>query len=405
MPKMGLTMTTGIVGAWLKQVGDAIEQGESILEVTTEKIVNTVESPVSGVLLQIVAQEGDELPIGALLGLVGDASELGKVSAAPEAAAAPAPEAAPAAEAAPAPAAAAVPRDGKVKITPVAAKMAREHGIDVNAIAGTGPGGRITREDIEKALAAHPAAPEAAAQAAPEAAPAPAAGAAYDAVPYSGMRKAVGENMLRSWNSSPRVTHHTRADLSALLALRKNINTNVDESDKVSVTDMLIKILASAIESHMFMNCSLQGSEIRFMKDIHIGFAVALDNGLIVPVIRNANKLGVVQIGREAKHLAGLAKEGKLAPADFTGGTFTLSNIGAYGSVDFFSPIINPPEAAILGVGRTVEMPVVVDGEIVVRPMIGLSLTFDHRVVDGAPAAQFLKTLITLIENPYKAMF
>ncbi|MFZ5976010.1 MAG: dihydrolipoamide acetyltransferase family protein [Bacillota bacterium] len=398
MPKMGLSMTTGVVGGWMKKEGEPVAKGENIVEVTTEKIVNSVECPIDGVLLKIIAQEGDELPIGGLMGLVGDASEMGSVSvpAQAEAQAAPAQAEAQAPAAAPAQVEAKAPA-GKVKITPVAAKMAKENGLDVSLITGTGPNGRITKEDIEAALAAPPAP-------APEPAAAPAAAADYEVVPYAGMVKAVGDNMLKSWTTSPRVTQCVRVDVSELLALRKKINSSIDESDKVSITDMLLKITASALELHPEINVSLQGNEIRRYKDIHLGFAVALENGLIVPVIRNANKLSVLQIGREAKRLAGLARENKLSVKDFTGGTFTLTNVGAQGSVDFFTPIINQPEAAILGIGRTVEMPVVVDGNIVIRPMMGLSFTYDHRILNGTPAAKFAATLMALIQNPLKAI-
>lgn len=390
MPKMGLTMTTGIVGGWLKKEGEPITKGESLVEVTTEKIVNSVESPVDGVLLKIIADEGDELPIGGLMGLVGDASEMGSVQAPAEAKAAPAPSGTGGA--------------GKVKITPVAAKMARENGLDVLTITGTGPGGRITKEDIEAALTAGPA------QAAePSATPAAIAAAPQDAeeyevVPYAGMRKAVGDNMAKSWTSVARVTHHVYVDVSELLALRKKINENIDEQDKVSVTDMLIKVTAGALELHPECNCTMQDDAIYRYKDIHLGLAVALDNGLIVPVVRNANKMSVVQIARETKRLAGLARENKLGIKDFTGSTFTLTNLGAYGSVDFFTPILNYPEALILGVGRTVETPVAADGNIVIRPMMGLSLAFNHKAIDGAPVAQFLATLIKLIQNPLRVI-
>ena len=402
MPKMGLTMTTGIVGEWLKKVGDPVAKGETLVEVTTEKIVNSVESPVDGVLLQIVAEEGEELPIGGLMGLVGDASEMGVSAPAEARAAAPAGIQA----AAPAEAKATAPvlkkeraAGGKIKITPVAAKMAREKGIDVASVEGTGPNGRITKEDIERVLAAP------AQQAAPAtAATAASAEAEYEAVPYDGMRRAVGENMKKSWNQVARVTHHVRADASELLALRKKINEDIDPDGKVTVTDMLLKIAASALRLHPEFNVTKEGDEIRRHKEIRLGFAVALDNGLIVPVVRNADRLSVLQIARETKRLAGLAKANKLGVKDFTGSTFTLTNIGGYRSVDFFTPIVNLPEALILGVGRTVEMPVAVDGNVVIRPMMGLSLSFDHVVIDGAPAAVFLATLLKLIENPVKGI-
>jgi pyruvate dehydrogenase E2 component (dihydrolipoamide acetyltransferase) len=376
MPKMGLSMKTGTVAKWLKKEGDNVKKGEPVVEVMTDKITNSVESPDDGVLLKIVADKKTKLPIGGLMGIIGapgeDISAL--LAAVPAGTAAAAPSSPAAGE--------------KVKISPAARKLAEENGIDYARIAGTGPEGRITRDDVEKAIAEG-------------------VGPADDrptleVIPYEGMRKVIGDNMANSWAVAPKVTHQTSLDMTQLLALRKKINNGVKDKDKISIIDLLVKAVARALEIKPKVNATLDGDEIKVLKDINVGVAVALDDGLIVPVVRNADQKKLAQISEEIKDLAKRARKNKLEPDEMSGGSFTITNIGAYGSVDWFTPIINQPESAILGVGRTVERPVVVDGQIVARPMMGLSLAFDHRVVDGAPAAEFLGVLINLIENPHK---
>ncbi len=379
MPKMGLTMKTGTVAKWLKSEGDRVKKGEPLVEIMTEKITNTIEAPVDGVLLKIVAPKGAKLPIEALLAVIGEEGEdISALLAEASAVSGAAPPAEVSAQAA----------AGRVKISPAARKLAEEHGIDHTRIKGTGPEGRITREDVERAIAEgmRPADER----------------PVLEVIPYEGMRRAIGENMVYSWTVAPKVTLHTSVDLSGLLALRKSINEGAKERDKVSVTDLLVKAVAKALALKPRMNVTLDGEEIKVLKDINIGVAVALPDGLVVPVIRNADQKSLYQVSRELKDLAKRARRNKLQPDELTGGTFTLTNLGVYGSVDGFTPIINQPESAILGVGRTVEKPVVVDGQIAIRPMLGLSLAFDHRVIDGAPAAEFLKVLIELIERPHK---
>ena len=375
MPKMGMSMKTGTVAKWLKNEGDSVKKGEPVVEIMTEKITNKIESPSDGVLLKIVAPKAAKLPIGALLGVIGapgeDISDL--LKAAPVAAAT-APGGTPAGE--------------KVKISPAARKLAEENGIDFRRLTGTGPEGRITREDVERAIV----------EGVPSADDRP----SLEVIPYEGMRKAIGDNMAHSWSVAPKVTHHTSVDLSALLALRKTINNGVKDKDKTSITDLLVKAVARALEKKPGLNVTLDDEQIKVLQNIDIGVAVALPDGLVVPVVRNANKKDLYEVGKEIRDLAKRARRNKLEPDEMTGGSFTITNIGAYGSVDWFTPIINQPESAILGIGRTVERPVVVDGQITIRPVMGLSLAFDHRVIDGAPAAEFLGILIGLIENPYK---
>ncbi|MGI5920855.1 MAG: dihydrolipoamide acetyltransferase family protein [Syntrophomonadaceae bacterium] len=221
-------------------------------------------------------------------------------------------------------------------------------------------------------------------------------------IPYEGMRKAIGDNMINSWTTAAKVTHNVDVDMSAMMALRKSINAGVSDKEKVSITALLVKAIAKALTLRTNINVTLDGEEIKVLKDINIGVAVALDDGLIVPVVRNADKKSVYEVNAEIKDLAKRGKKNKLDPDELSGGSFTITNVGMYNSVDSFTPIINQPETGIMGVCRTVERPVVVDGQIVIRPMMGLSFSFDHRVIDGAPAAEFLAVLIDLIENPTK---
>jgi len=376
MPKLGLSMKTGTLGKWLKNEGDSIKKGEALVEVMTDKITNKVESPADGILLKIISAKGTKLPVGGLMGVIGEAGE--DISAVLAAGPAPSADAAPSAAA----------PGGKVKISPAARKLAEENGVDYTRINGTGPEGRITREDVEKAIEEG-------------------VGSADDrptlkVAPYEGMRKAIGENMLASWTGNAKVTQHVSVDMSGILALRATINEGAKDKDKISVTALLTKAVSRAIEINPIVNITLDGDEVKTLQDINIGMAVAVPDGLIVPVIRNANSKKLAQVNTEINDLAKRGRKNKLDPDEMSGATFTITNLGGYGSVDWFTPIINPPESAILGIGRTIDKPVAVKGEVVVRPMMGLSLSFDHRIIDGAPAAEWLAVLIKLIENPQK---
>jgi pyruvate dehydrogenase E2 component (dihydrolipoamide acetyltransferase) len=279
----------------------------------------------------------------------------------------------------------------KVKASPAAKKLAEEHGIALEDIEGTGPGGRITREDVLKAVESKAAAP------APAAPAAEAAKVEDKRVPLAGMRKVIADRMAESFRTAPHVTVDMEVDMSQAAAFRKALNEVAPE--KVSFTDIIVKIVARALEDFPVVNASLQGEEIVYNGQVNVGVAVALEDGLIVPVVKNANKLGIAAISQQVKELAAKAREGKLSPDEYKGGTFTISNLGMFG-VDSFTPIINPPESAILGVNRIQKKPVVVNDEIVVRPMMNLSLSFDHRLIDGAVAAQFLQRVKALLENP-----
>ena len=389
MPKLGLTMTTGKVGRWLVQQRSPVKQGEALLEIMTDKITNVIESPSDGVLLKIIAREGVELPVGAVLGAMGGVGEEYREAVT---------------TGLPAPAASSgTPKGGeeKIRISPLARKLAEERGLDWAGITGTGPSGRIVKEDVEAALA--PAATKETAL--PR--PAPAAKESsvspeFSETPYSGMRRVIGEHMAQSWAVSPKVDYHVSVDATAMLKLRQAGKQTANE--KITLTDIVVKIVARALKLRPNMNVALIGEQIRQYPEPCIGVAVALESGLVVPVVRNADSKPLTAISREIRQLAQKARAGQLSLEEMRGGTFTVTNVGAFHSVDWFTPIINQPEAGILGIGRIVDTPVASEGQIVIRPMLGLSLSFDHRIIDGLPAAEFLKVVLDLMEDPCLAL-
>ena len=389
MPKLGLTMTTGKVGRWLVQEGSPVTQGEALLEIMTDKITNVIESPSDGVLLKIIAREGAELPVGAVLGAMGGVGEEYREAAT---------------TGLPSPAASSgTPKSGEEKnrISPLARKLAEERGLDWSGITGTGPSGRIVKEDVEAAIVA------AATKETASPRPAPAAKESsispeFSETPYAGMRRVIGEHMAQSWTVSPKVDYHVSVDATALLKLRQAGKQTANE--KITLTDIVVKIVARALKLRPNMNIALIGEQIRQYPEPCIGVAVALENGLVVPVVRNADSKPLSAISRELRQLAQKARAGQLSLEEMRGGTFTVTNVGAFHSVDWFTPLLNQPEAGILGIGRIVDTPVARDGQIVIRPMLGISLSFDHRIIDGLPAAEFLKVVLDLMENPCLAL-
>jgi pyruvate dehydrogenase E2 component (dihydrolipoamide acetyltransferase) len=398
MPKLGLTMTEGKVIEWIRSEGDVLKKGDDVLVIETEKLSNTIQAPTDGILLKTIAKIDDVLPIAAVLAYIGeegeavpDAPPTASVSSDAQAAAdvAESPGATPSAPP--------VTRGDAVKASPVAKKLASQLGIDISLVPGSGPGGRIGKEDVQAyADSAGTKAPSPAS----DTVPAASVPIRAESIPYSGMRQKVGEHMLASWSASPMVTHQVRADVTDLLTLRATLNEGVEDSARISITDLVVKAVAESLRAYPRINCRLNGNLVDVLADINIGVAVALPEGLIVPVVRGADRKDVYAISAEIKRLSAAATSGTLQLDEISGGTFTVSNVGMYGSVDFFSPILNPPEAAILGVGRTVRTPACHNDEIMIRSMMGLSLTFDHRIVDGAPAAEFLKVLLSLLEHP-----
>ena len=390
MPKFGLTMTEGTIQQWFKSEGDAIKTGAALFEVETEKVLYEVEAPAAGTVAKLLYAVEAVVGVGLPVAVIAEAGEeVAEVAAryadAPAAAPAAAPpEPAPAAAAAPSPA----PQEkrGRVPVTPAARKLAKEHGVDLSGVTGTGPRGRITREDVQKII-------DSGGQAAPSPAPAAAPAAAED-MPLRGMRKVIAERMQQSLQGSAQLTISTEVDVTQLIDRRQEVRQEFN----VTYTDFIVQACAHALRQHPRMNAHLEGDIIRANTDIHVGLAVALDEGLIVPVVRDADKKSLKDIAAEAKTLAEKARASQLKLEEVSGGTFTVSNLGMYG-VDAFTPIINAPQSGILGVGRIVEKPVIHRGEVTRRSMMVLSLTFDHRVIDGAPAGAFLQTVADLLAH------
>jgi pyruvate dehydrogenase E2 component (dihydrolipoamide acetyltransferase) len=422
MPKLSDTMTVGTLVKWLKKEGDVIKTGDMLAEVETDKATMELESYFDGTLLKIFSPAGSQLPIGAALcaiGKPGEKVEAPAPKAAPAAAPAPAapvvaaPAPAPVAVAAPAPtpkpaapAAAPAAPAGRVKISPLARKLAEEKRIDFTRVKGTGPGGRIVRADI---LAAEKNPPPAAAKPArAEAAPAWGYRSVLDKspvqaesfAPASNMRATIARRLLEAKTTIPQYYLELEVDAAPLLALREQLNAGLAKDGvKLSVNDFVLKAAAAALRAIPGVNTSWTGTGIQSHSAIHVSFAVAIEDGLITPVIRDTDGKTLFQISAEAKSLGGRAKDKKLQPAEFTGGTFCVSNLGMAG-VDRFCAIINPPNAAILAVGATVKKPVVKDDEIVIGQRMTLTLSCDHRVVDGLLGAKFLNAVKAHLESP-----
>jgi pyruvate dehydrogenase E2 component (dihydrolipoamide acetyltransferase) len=392
MPKLGMAMKKGTVKRWLVAEGATVEQGKPLLEIMTEKINAVIEAPGSGVLGRVLAPDNTELPVGALLGLIAAPGEsLGDAEQAVAAAPAAAPDAAtPAAAPAPAPAPATggVPAGGEVLASPAARRLARDRGIDIALVPPSAPGKRITTDDVE-AFAAQPQ---------PSAAPAPAPpdgqAPAGRTVAFEGIRKVVAERLHESLQTMAQVTVSREAEVGGLVARRAQLGPGFEAASglRLTYTDLLVETVARLLPEHPLLNSTLEESSIVISEAVHMGVAVALEDGLIVPVIRDAHARSLGEIAWARTELAAKAQAGTLGMDEIEGGTFTISNLGAFGA-DSFTPIVNPPQCAILGVGRIVEKPVAADGEIRVRPTMWLSLTFDHRLVDGAPAARFRQAL------------
>ena len=434
MPKWGLTMKEGKITKWFKKEGEPVQKGEELFEVETEKITNKVESTASGILFQIAVPEGTTVPVGTILAVVAESGEqperiegiqMGEVIEA---------EGSPAEGPAPtqpiksrekkfvraSPAARRLAKELDIdlslvigtghesrvtqadvtqyheegpaspKITPLAQEMARQVGFDVSKIVGTGDQGKITKEDVVRALEAR--------EWEAEAKPLP-------PIPLSGMRKTIAENMHASLQNTAQLTSFTEVDATEMVGFLELVREEYknDETCRVSYNDIIIMITARVLRRFPIMNSALVGDEILIHNGINMGMAVALPDGLIVPVLHDADKKELLQIAKETRQLARKAREGTLSVDEVTGGTFTITNLSMF-EVDGFTPILRPPETGILGIGRVKQKPAVYNGEIAIRAMMFLSLTFDHRVVDGAPANAFLETLARYIEHPILAM-
>ena len=444
MPKLSDAMETGKVIKWLKKEGDAVKGGDVIAEIETDKANVEIEAFGGGVLRKIVIGEGGQVPVGDLIGVIADPAEdissLAAAPAKPAPAAPPAPAPRPAAASAAEPsagplpamesyqsvpattavvpmasaaAASAQPAGGRIKASPLARKIAGQTGVDLRLIQGTGPGGRIIRADVEAVRTAPQpavAAPPAAAPAArPQAVPArpafvvpPRPEAEYEDVPMSAMRAAIAKRMPMSKAPVPHFYVTSEVDMDAAWALREQLN-GLDGQPKISVTDMVIKGAALALRKNPGVNAQLNGQAIRVHHRAHIGIAVALDQGLITPVLRDCDVKPLGRIAVESRDLADRARGGKLRAQEMSGATFSISNLGMF-DVEEFSAIINPPEGAILAVGSVLQKPVVDGGEIRIGRRMKMTISCDHRVMDGAMGARYLQDLKRLLEEPLRLL-
>ena len=401
MPLLSPSMTEGTLVKWIKKEGDAVKSGDVIAEVETDKATMDLEAFDSGVLRKILISEGTRVPVQTRIGIIGAKDEKIDESAPAPAkpAAAPAKEdaKAPAASAAPASSAAAPSSTGRVKASPLAKKVAQEKGVNIATLTGSGPGGRIVKKDVLNA---------------PANGHAPSGGSSiYPRGPIAKegvqklttMRSVIAKRLLESKTQIPHFYLEIEVDAKPLLDLRAQLNDSLGKLNppvKLSLNDFVLKAAAEAVRRVPAVNASFEGDAIRQFGDVQLSFAVAIPDGLITPIIREAQNKSLIQISAEAKSLAGKAKEGKLKPEEFQGGTFTVSNLGMLG-IDSFSAIINPPQAAILAVGNIVKKPVVdANDEIVIGHRQSITLSCDHRVVDGAVGAAYLKELRELIEKP-----
>ena len=403
LPKLAASMDDGVISKWLKAVGESVKKGEPLFEVESDKVTTEVEAPVDGILQRIVVPEGEKIDVGTVLAVIAGREETVPETNGGGSHAASAAITGSVAVASPSSVLAAPPAT-KIFVTPRARKVADELGVDLNRVKGTGPGGRILERDV---LAVGPSttAPS------PEVVPPPVVPvappvatpvAASTPLPLAGMRRVIAERMVRSQQTVAEVTLTQEADVAEVMKLREQVSAEWQKQHgfKVSPTDVIIKAVARALREHPRLNSSLTDAGIQDHAEVNVGVAVALDEGLIVPVIRNADQKSLLDIAKNVRDLSERARKNQLGRDDLTGGTFTVTNMGMLG-VEAFTPIINWPECAILGVGRIADRAVVRDGQVVARPTLWLSLTFDHRIVDGAPAAVFLSRVRQLLESPY----
>lgn len=400
MPKLGLTMEEGVINKWLVREGDRVEKGDPLFEVATDKVNMEVESPASGVVLKILYPEGATVPITQVVAYIGEEGEevpvLQGEAKTPEVQEAPPQEAQRVAETV------VEEKEERIKASPLARKLAKEYGIDLATIRGTGPGGRIVKEDVERARKAleeerkKVAAPE------KEEKPEVVREVPGKVLPLSRMRRIIAERMQESARTKPHFFIFQEVLAEDLVRMRERLLPLVEKQTglRVSYTDILVKMVAKALERYPLLNASFSEEGIILHEDVNIGVAVALDDGLIVPVIREVQKKSIAQITAELHDLVERAKAGKLTPEDISGGTFTISNLGMFG-IDAFTAIINPPESAILACGAIKKKPVFDGKDIVPLSVMELVLSCDHRLIDGALAAQFMQFLKALLEEPF----
>ncbi len=390
MPKLGLTMETGKVGSWRKKEGDEVKKGEVVAEILTEKIEYELESPADGVLYKILVQEGEEVPPGTVIGIVAAPGEIltdediEKLSEPEE----------------PGETEEEVPENRtpekkpertRIVASPAARKLAKDLGVDLSRVKGTGPRGRITREDVlkyaeslKKGVEAEKK-PQVRHERRPE-----------RFIPFEGIRGTIKKRLTQAWQA-PRVAETVEVDASNLVKFREKVKNRWADV-KISYNDILMKAIANVLKDFPYMNGIVQDDGVQLLEEVNLSMAVDTEKGLLSPVLKNADEKSLVELAREARRLVEKARTGKLEFQDLEGGTFSVSNLGAY-DIEWFTPVLNPPQIGIIGIGSIKERPVVIDGGIHIRPTVMLTLVFDHRAVDGAPAAAFLKALKDYLEN------
>jgi pyruvate dehydrogenase E2 component (dihydrolipoamide acetyltransferase) len=361
MPRLSLTMKEGTVGKWYKKQGESVEKGEPIVELVSEKATYDLEAPSSGILRKVLVQTGVDVPVNAIIAVItapdesfSEAEITAETQIEVEA-----------------------EDEKRVPTSPAAKRLAREYGVDLSTVKGSGPEGRIVEEDVQSLI-------EQKAETTPR---------VKQVIPLSGYKKTTAERLSMSFRTAPHSTIIIETDVSKAAELH--------HKTQVSYTTIIVKAVAEALHEIPLLNSTLEGDRIKMFEDVNVGVAVATENGLIVPVIHNADKKPLDEIEAAIKELTGKARQAKLTKEELTGGTFTITNLGMY-DVAFFTPIINPPEAAILGIGKITEKPVASNARIEIKPVLMLSLSYDHRILDGAPAAQFLQRVKEKIENTAK---
>ena len=396
MPKLSDAMTEGRLIQWMKKEGDRVQGGDVLASIETDKAEIELEAFGSGVLRKVLVEDGQTVPVGQLIGVIAEPDEdiSGVVRAAPAVAAPTAQKATPAPVVTPAPAAPPA-ETGWTPASPIARRMAREAGIDLAHIQGSGPGGRILERDVEAYTAAQ-------AQRL-GGAEVPAGEREFEDKELSIIRKTIAARMTQSKAPIPHFTVTVEVDMGAAWELRKSLNAIEAQSEKLSLNDIIIKATALALQRHPVINATYNDGQIRLFKRVHMGVAVAIEDGLIVPVIRDCDRKGLGEIAREARSLIERARSRKLRPEEYSGGTFAISNLGMYDVVEF-TAVIDPAHGAILAVGAIEDKPVVVNGQVTVRQRMRLTGAFDHRIIDGAMGAKFLQELKKILENPVQLL-
>jgi pyruvate dehydrogenase E2 component (dihydrolipoamide acetyltransferase) len=387
MPSLGFDMTEGLLARWLKNEGDPVEKGQAIAEIETEKATVEIEAAAAGILARIIVHAGETVPVGTLIGVIAEAGEEVAAVSAP----APTPPAPPAQ--APAPEAGeggAAPPGARVRASPVARKMAEEAGLDLSRIKGTGPGGRVVERDVQAAIAAGSA---------PAPTGVPAGTAPGATVPLNRLRKTIARRMTESKAAAPHFYITVEINMDDAMKMREQLNALAPEAERISINDLVVAAAARTLARFPALNASYREDYLEMHPQVNIGIAVELEDGLIPPVLRDADKKPLKRIAAESKALAERARTNKLRSDDLGGGTFTVSNLGMF-DVDEFIAIINPPEAAILAVGAVTRRPVAAAGEVRIAPLMKTTLSVDHRVADGAQAGRFMQEFKKLLENP-----